>query len=214
MDKTLKLLAACAVLATASVGEAAQIGIGDFTSPTIVSFGRPGPSDFATEPLTVGPATFTDASASINVIWWGPDNPYNDCIGGCVTTDSAGITTLNVDIAPGYNMVGFYVGQATLYALEVSFYDSASNLLGTVVAGGPDDGVTFAGWRNEAGTIGSISIFNPLNNGYRVAAQSGYFENEEAVPEPATWAMLLVGFGFAGAAIRRGRISVARARAA
>ena len=36
---------------------------------------------------------------------------------------------------------------------------------------------------------------------------SQYFDNAslDVVPEPATWAMLLAGFGFTGAALRRRR---------
>ena len=63
-------------------------------------------------------------------------------------------------------------------------------------------GVLVAGSSAALGAaIASVRIVNTAANGFRIAAQSGYFEN--AVPEPATWAMMIGGFGLVGGAMRR-----------
>lgn len=201
-----KLMAVSLAVIAASSAQAAQIGVGDFTSPTIVGFGNPNPTALVPSPLTVGPATFTDGTDS--VVWWQAGNGFNDCIGGCVTTNTFGLGTLNVDLDQGYAQVGLFVGQATAYSLDVSFYDASNNLLGTVVAAGPNDGVTFAGWRSEGASIASVRIVNAFDNNFRIAAQSGYFQ--AAVPEPATWAMMIGGFGLIGGIARRTRTAPAR----
>jgi hypothetical protein len=62
---------------------------------------------------------------------------------------------------------------------------------------------------------GDGNQFNPANNRwFRISDDTGFtsftavssqnaFEFDMAVPEPATWAMLIVGFGFIGVAARR-----------
>jgi len=84
----------------------------------------------------------------------------------------------------------------------VSCFDAGHNLLGTVVASGAADGVTFAGWEDSGG-VAFISIQNPVDNGFFTSAQSGYLQASGAVPEPAAWALMIGGFALAGAALRR-----------
>ena len=75
---------------------------------------------------------------------------------------------------------------------------------GSVTVFGPTDHVTVnlnsAGLAalNKAGDTGS-----EFNFGGRLTFSGG------AVPEPATWALMLTGFGLAGVALRRRRVSVA-----
>jgi hypothetical protein len=214
MNRLAKLLIGCA--ATASFGSAAQAGqinVGDFTSPTTVGFGNPGSTAFVGEPLVIGPASFTDQDSS-SLIWWAAGNGYNDCIGGCVTTGSYGAGALEVALSSGYEMVGLYVGQATPYSLSVNFYDASNVLLGTVLASGASDGVTFAGWQSVGNPIASVRIVNPTENDFVIAAQSGLFQLVAGVPEPGTWAMMLLGFGAIGVAMRRQKKATQAALAA
>lgn len=58
--------------------------------------------------------------------------------------------------------------------------------------------------------------FDPLPTGLTVSSASGVFKTSAAVPplsgavpEPATWAMLIVGFGLAGSALRYRRRNMA-----
>ena len=64
-------------------------------------------------------------------------------------------------------------------------------------AGETFSSITFTGWRNVDNT--SIGKFDDI----RQIDIATAFPSTGAVPEPATWAMLLVGFGFAGSALRR-----------
>ena len=207
--KSLILLGA-GLLAAPYAAQAAQVGAGAFTAPTTVSFGNPGvPGAYSFEPegLAIAPVVFTTASGA-GLRWFGGGNGFNDCIGGCVTTNDFGPSTLIATLNQSYNMVGLYVGQAGAFDLAVSFFDTANVLLGTVNVSGASDGVAFAGWESSS-TIGRVGIVNASSNGFVLAAQSGLFQNA-AVPEPATWAMLILGFGAVGGAMRR-RLASAKA---
>ena len=88
-------------------------------------------------------------------------------------------------------------------------------------SGGPFPDVSFAGLTarstNSAVALGSFSALTVNNNGFAtgtpvntlgfvgVAAQS-----PPVIPEPATWATMLLGFGAMGAALRRRREGVPR----
>jgi PEP-CTERM motif len=68
-------------------------------------------------------------------------------------------------------------------------------------------------------TANDLAVFDAIgyNLNFDVLTQPGFrFDTSQvfglaglaSVPEPATWAMMLIGFGFAGAAVRRRRVSV------
>jgi hypothetical protein len=205
----LKYLALAAALAGSLAGaaHAGQIGVGDFTSPVTTAFGGPDPTSVVSEPLSIANYTFTTPSTT-GLIWWGPGNPFNDCVGGCVTTttDTAGADGygLNVDLGGGFALAGLYVGQATAYSLDVSFFDASHTLLGTVNVSGAGDGVTFAGWESDIDKVASIQVLTPTSDNFVVSAQSGLLQAiGGAAPEPASWAMMIAGFGLAGAMLRR-----------
>jgi len=117
----------------------------------------------------------------------------------------------------GYDTVSFYWGSIDTYN-SVQFLDAAGNVFGDVYAGsypGIAD-PTADGGQAGPGTNRRITFTqgagDPLiyglrftNNGQRA------FELDNvafgAVPEPATWAMLIAGFGLVGGAMRRRRSS-------
>lgn len=76
-----------------------------------------------------------------------------------------------------------FAGGAIRFGFEVVPY-------GVLVGGGPATGNTGAFYRvdNFSVTVNSLGVTGP-----------------GAVPEPATWAMMIVGFGLAGTAVRRRR---------
>ncbi|TPE59266.1 PEP-CTERM sorting domain-containing protein [Sandaracinobacter neustonicus] len=57
--------------------------------------------------------------------------------------------------------------------------------------------------------LGDGPVFSPIVNNSRDATFSVSIA-EAAVPEPATWAMLIIGFGTVGMAARRRRVGAAQ----
>jgi len=78
--------------------------------------------------------------------------------------------------------------------------DAAGSLLGTLLLSGNDEGV----WHSLPGW-GSYQFYNFYATGTNANVLLGGLAIHEAVPEPATWAMMLLGFGAIGFAFRRRR---------
>lgn len=83
---------------------------------------------------------------------------------------------------------------------------------------GPIAGVTYPGGQMFTPSGGELTLRLSQSLGYSVAGGPGYGEERlgtvnlaGGVPEPATWAMMLVGFGGLGAMMRRHRSQVALA---
>lgn len=55
-------------------------------------------------------------------------------------------------------------------------------------------------WPNANALFDGVFTFNGTGDEVRISLQASDFT---AVPEPATWAMMIMGFGLAGAALRR-----------
>jgi hypothetical protein len=85
-------------------------------------------------------------------------------------------------------------------------YDSGGALLESL-SFTANDPAHVAGFYGFQRTLADISRFEV--EGYWVGARnlSTFTETVSAVPEPATWAMMIIGFGGAGVAIRRRRSS-------
>jgi hypothetical protein len=61
---------------------------------------------------------------------------------------------------------------------------------------------------NKTGLISFVYIPQTTRGGF-IQADNFVFDTAGAVPEPASWAMLIAGFGLTGAAMRRRRVAVA-----
>ena len=55
----------------------------------------------------------------------------------------------------------------------------------------------------------NVSFDVLANSGYKITSADIYRRFAASVPEPATWAMLIAGFGMVGAAVRRRRTTIA-----
>ena len=138
--------------------------------------------------------------------------------GGGVTqtfTTTGGLATFSTDIAAYYTRVSGGLGLGLMSVLIDGVVLDSYNF--GDVPGGPTtlrstlDFTT----RLDAGThtlsLQATRLFGP---GRGVTSQ--YFDNVKldvtALPEPSTWAMMLAGFGFAGAVLRRRRDLVAGLR--
>ena len=88
---------------------------------------------------------------------------------------------------------------------SIAFYDSGNNLLGSldVMTAGVNNVApnSFYGF-NSGGP--AISRF-VLTDGYIAAINGISVGGNPAIPEPSTWALMIGGFGLAGAALRRRR---------
>jgi len=89
-------------------------------------------------------------------------------------------------------------------------YNSEGALLESLsfTANDPAHVAGFYGFQRASNDISRFEI-----EGYWVGARnlSTFTETVSAVPEPATWAMMIIGFGGAGAVIRRRRVAFAAA---
>lgn len=103
------------------------------------------------------------------------------------------------DLALSAGLYGFYITDSGAFSVQYSDSDAAS---GSVQASnGPLD--LLVGYGSAAGFGGAVA-----NRAFNGAIT---FSTASAVPEPASWAMLLPGFGLLGLALRRRRRLVPRA---
>lgn len=109
---------------------------------------------------------------------------------------------------PGYNMIGFWIGSlAGMDAVTIGFTLN-DGFYGTGVASWPaQEGFRFAGFIAPEGRyFTSFSVKPNTGNGpHRVGVAQFELGHTGAIPEPATWAMLILGFAATGARVRRRR---------
>lgn len=123
-----------------------------------------------------------------------------------LTFDAPGATGLILNI-PGLkgSLVDFNVGGLAADKVLFNFFEATDvsgagrTIPGTVLA--PLAKISISG-SSVAGMIVGDS-FKSANTMVGGAAYSGFLPGAPAVPEPATWALLILGFGAIGAAMRR-----------
>lgn len=119
--------------------------------------------------------------------------------------------TIDASLSTGYNAVGLFFGNddtccSTGFSAVLSVYDGAFFLGSVSVAANMNDFVDqFIG-------LSSTTAFDRVTIDYAGAGLFVFIDDFRlgapagpAVPEPATWAMLIAGFGLTGAAMRRRR---------
>jgi hypothetical protein len=119
---------------------------------------------------------------------------------GYILPYSPGSTTASIAIDKVLASGTYYIGVTALTDPDVDGQESI------FVAGGTGSGGTLA---NPGGSWGTY--FGP-GNSWDVGSKLGYrlegLQGVAGVPEPASWALLIAGFGFAGASVRRRRASL------
>ncbi len=171
-------------------------------APTkVVSF-----SDVATSLTPVGSpyvkdgVTFTGANLTLaDTSFWGSvdslfDNTFNTAL------------TVSFDAT---SSVGFYVAGSYIDTVaDITFYNGASALFTTTTAvGGVNTAFSFFGI-DGLGPITGFSIDTTRTpDGFSSVGPISFAGAAGAVPEPATWAMMIGGFGMVGGAMRRRRVS-------
>jgi hypothetical protein len=150
--------------------------------------------------------------------------PTNGSLGSCPTVISIGSTCTLAGNAgfPGYQ-IGVQAGSPNIFTITQSGDFFVSSFFSSISISGNNTPITSASFIDAtgAGTFGAGNIF--LNNGtltvtvpgtstagavIRIGIGTGAITS--AVPETATWMMMILGFGAMGAALRRrrGRTSI------
>lgn len=137
----------------------------------------------------------------------------NQPLFGGVQTGSATVTTSNVLTTSSQGRMGYMItaitgilngsainglsgfqGSDNYYYTSGSFVDGSG--LGFTTAGGTSASLYFA----SAAQRYQLTTTSPFSSGYVTATSAAA---TPAVPEPAVWAMMLIGFGGVGFALRR-----------
>lgn len=163
---------------------------------TLTSFTGLAPStlDNVSEPYTVGALTFNGLDLyTVSTAFWGSvdsllDNRFNGFI--------------NVTL-PSSNAVGFYFASSYSGGTSIDFtaWNGVTQVASqTLTGGGTLDSFAYFGI-DGVGPITSFTLNSaPYSSGF---ASIGEISNGAVVPEPASWALMIVGFGLVGFAMRR-----------
>lgn len=186
-----KTLIAAATLGAALVPAA--------VSATVLSFdGASGSfSQLAEQGYKVTGALYADNGAVANSASYGKIT--------VARVDGAAFTLASLQVADNYR---------DLFATNIDVYfdfvpvTGASFTYDYTINAGPN--ATFETLSPTNVALKSFSIYNPQSYGFGYIKIDNVTVNAvaAAVPEPATWAMMVIGFGIAGAAVRRRKVSV------
>ena len=216
MRGSFKFLAVAAIVASASAASAAPvvldfIGVANPSNTTTVGgFYNGGTSGDGNSGPNLGVAFSSNALAI---------NSYNGCCepdpgvlfflsGGAVTLDyAAGFTT-------GFSF--FYASNSNAFITVYDGLGATGNVLATLsLANNFQSGCGYCQWDaigvSFAGTAMSIDFGGGANFVAYDQVTFGSANPGGGVPEPASWAMLIAGFGLVGAAARRRRSTVVAA---
>jgi hypothetical protein len=195
MKTSAKILAAVA-FASASPSLAATV---DFTGH---------PTGFQTNPFSVGSVTFGTPGSGMFVFDYGSGTGNTIC-----ATQTGSFCDARLDVSFASAVTGF----SFLYA----GLDVPSSSIGVVLnfTGGGSTALSFTPLANNS-VIDLTSYTNVVSASITTTDTAGLiydnftFLETGAVPEPATWAMLILGFGVLGNAMRRRSRGMTRSKAA
>jgi len=174
---------------------------------------------------TAGVASSASAATIVSVGTLPPANPYFYLTGGSLPTSSVITANFGATInGPGVSfddLFEFTIPQngTGSGSLSTSFSSSADQLTlsqvlvdgvsRTIVASSGGQSVTATGIPISNGVLNTIEVKGVTSSTNDKATFSGTATfNAGAVPEPASWALMIGGFGLVGAAMRRRRTSL------
>lgn len=162
--------------------------------------------------------TISPVSVDFTVLDFGPLGEYGLTLSGSASTSNAAVTVGSIVQQDGYNG-SFVFTDGTSNYLTVAFTNAAIVGFTSGAASGsffgaiPTSGITVSSdildvsglsLHNFALSFSAVSPAFKIQNGHSFTANlTGTFA--AAVPEPATWAMLIAGFGMVGVSMRRRR---------
>jgi hypothetical protein len=168
-----------------------------------------------------GPYSSGPSQTSCGTAWWAPGT-YNgsfnkpfDC--DIVALSSGGTKTISFDTAvtDPYIALMSWNGNVVDFGTKIEIVSNGSGYWGsgTLVLNGTETGFTGSGEVHAIirlpGTFTSITFTDTSENWHGFTV--GIADVATGVPEPATWAMMIAGFGLVGAASRRRRRAVVEA---
>lgn len=133
--------------------------------------------------------------------------------------DYGGDNFLNVTFDSAQGAFGFDTNNF-MGAFTIVINSSAGPIFSQTFPGALDDGLVFFGFQSDSADIVSLTIEStlaPFGNAF--AIDNFTFNGRPVIelggiPEPATWAMMITGFGMAGGALRRHKRSATAAASA
>ena len=189
--------------ATSSATSAGQV-LFDFSNPTLSGTANGFTLSNTNTPGLFGIGAFTGASvvSGSNTVGNGYSAPTNDSTNYLAIFQNGAQTIANT--ATGYNTLSLYWGSPDAFN-TITFLDQTGASLGSITAS------SVAGLTSL--TESALVTLNASQNFYGVSlsSSSNSFELDNvkfssttaAVPEPASWAMMIGGFGLVGFAMRR-----------
>ncbi len=169
----------------------------------------------------------SDRWASTNYYQANPANSWSFNAGAMLAVNNAnpgdGALLLNevpVGAAASHDLTGLIVGQQYQLSLLLSGDNISGQTYGFDAAVGGNSlihltGVVGAAGSNAGSTVAAIFVATASTmtlslSQFSASAASPIIDNLSvtAVPEPASWGLMIGGFGFAGAAVRRRRMSL------
>ena len=160
------------------------------------------PGSFTMSPFSSTPASGTQLTGTASLVsttaW---TSGFLDTYLGLPASPNNPIGAFSTGLSLQSGATGFWVYQANL---------GTNTLLGTSGVGGlnQDNYLMLLGQGVPVGSyiVGFLAQTNSAGTGYGATANSGaILITRPPVPEPATWAMMLLGFGGIGMAMRRSR---------
>jgi hypothetical protein len=98
---------------------------------------------------------------------------------------------------------GVYLGGVQTMGSTINFADE-DGVHSILLPSDPTGGFGFVGFTNPGFNITTVAISVPFD---LISVDDVSFASAGAVPEPSTWAMMIIGFGLAGFGFRRRRIA-------
>lgn len=129
-------------------------------------------------------------------------------ISGTAMTNTTGLAAL---AALGYSGTGTYLASISPIGTGTATINFGQTLVGLTIiglhygsAGDGGEGTSF--FLFDAGSgVNSVTVSSRTNTNFNFGLSNAALFSTTAVPEPATWAMMLLGFGGIGMAMRRRR---------
>ena len=128
---------------------------------------------------------------------------FRQCGGGCPAPSYGAFVgpTANSSMSVTFDQLQSqvsFMGPSSSY-VTANAYDASHNLLATVSL--------FGGYVTGPHVLSGVGIrsIEFVPNGYDFGMDNLTFEIGAAVPEPATWAMMIIGFGAVGSMVRTSR---------